>query len=464
MTKSSSTGGEKHPVWKFFASVKLSVTVLLSLAATSVIGTLIPQNGDPEAYLHQYGESLFKLFTALDFFDMYHSGWFRAILCLLTINIIVCSIDRLTATWKIIFPKHPSFDANRFQKVKNREAWTAEKSPEALHDLYHPYISKRFSISLSKKTEDGYLLFGEKGRWTRLGVYAVHLSIILMVIGGLIGSIRGFDGSVNIPEGKSADTILLHNDPAGKKLDFQIRCDDFDLTLYESGMPKEYRSRLSLIRDGKTLVQRDILVNDPLRFEGINIFQSSYGEMPADHFTVTFTERESGLLYDVEATFDKPVDMPNGTGQLIVRDFKTNFSYSGFNLGKTFICTMIPTDKEPEPILVSVDHPRFDMMRKGDFVITISNTSFKYYTGLQVTRDPGVPVVYVGFLFMIIGCYITFFMFHQSVCIQLSAAGNGTEVAIAGISGKNRPGMNTIVRRISHHLQRLSTTCKGTPK
>jgi len=456
MTKSSNTEGDKNPVWKFFASVKLSVTVLLSLAATSVIGTLIPQNGSSEEYLHRYGDVLFRLFNTLDFYDMYHSWWFRALLCLLTINIIVCSIDRLSATWKIIFPKNPSFDANRFQKVKNREEWTSASSLEALYKVYNPYIARRFSLSQSQKTNDGYIIFGEKSRWTRLGVYAVHLSIIFMVTGGLIGSIFGFDGSVNIPEGKSADTIALQNSPSGKKLDFQIRCDDFDLSLYESGMPKEYRSRLTLIREGKTLIQQDILVNDPLRFEGINIFQSSYGEMPADKFTVTFTERESGLLYDVEATFDKPVDMPNGAGKFIVKDFRNSFEYSGFNLGKTFICTMIPKDKEPEPVLVSVDHPRFDMMRQGDFVITISNTSFKYYTGLQVTRDPGVPVVYAGFLLMIIGCYITFFMFHQSVCLTLSTAGTGTKVTIAGISGKNRPGMNAMIRRLSHHLQRIS--------
>lgn len=456
MTKSSDSDSPLHQIWKFFASVQVSVVVLLSLAATSVIGTVIPQNAAPEAYLHQYGETLFKLFNALDFFDMYHSWWFRALLCLLTVNITVCSIQRLSSTWKIIFPKHPSFDAHRFQKVKSREEWTEEKPPEALHDLYHSHIKKRFSVVETRKTENGYLVFGEKGRWTRLGVYAVHLSIVLMVIGGLIGSIWGFDGSVNIPEGESADTISLQNDPAGKKLDFAIRCDDFDLRFYDSGMPKEYRSRLSLLKDGKTLVQRDILVNDPLRYEGVNIFQSSYGEMPADHFTVTFTERESGLLYDVEASFDKPIDMPNDTGQLIVRDFRTNFSYSGFNLGKTFICTLIPKGKEPEPVLVSVDHPRFDMMRQGDFVITISNVDFKYYTGLQVTRDPGVPVVYAGFLFMIIGCYITFFLFHQTVCVELAKSGAKTEIKVSGISGKNRPGMGAVIRRITNHLKRLS--------
>ena len=456
MTKSTNPDGLLHKIWKFFTSVKLSMSVLLSLAATSVIGTVIPQNGIPEVYTRQYGENLFNLFNALDFFDMYHSWWFRALLCLLTINITICSIERLSSTWKIIFPKRPSFDANRFQKVKNREEWTSGSSPEALHDIFHPYISKRFSVSLSQKTENGYFIFGEKGRWTSLGVYAVHLSVILMVAGGLIGSIFGFDGTVNIPEGESADTIFLGNHSSEKKLDFQIRCDDFDVSFYDSGMPKEYRSRLSIIKNGRTVTRQDILVNAPLRFEGVNIFQSSYGEMPSDKFTVTFTERESGSLYDVEAGFDKPIDMPNGAGKFIVKDFRTSFEYSGFNLGKTFICTMIPTGKEPEPVLVSVDHPRFDMMRQGDFVITISNVLYKYYTGLQVTRDPGVPVVYAGFLFMIIGCYITFFMFHQTICIQLSNKGAGAQVVIAGISGKHGPGMNTVIRRISHRLRQLS--------
>ena len=118
MTKSSNTEGVAHNIWNFFASVKLSVVILLSLAATSVIGTVVPQNGNTEAYIERYGETLFKLFSTLDFFDMYHSWWYRALLCLLTINITVCSIHRLSSTWKIIFPKHPSFDANRFQKVK----------------------------------------------------------------------------------------------------------------------------------------------------------------------------------------------------------------------------------------------------------------------------------------------------------------------------------------------------------
>ncbi len=456
MTKSSNPDGFTFKLWKFFASVKLSVFILLSLAMTSIIGTVIPQNENPMLYQQKFGEALFKILNTLDIFDMYHSWWFRFLLFMLTVNIIVCSINRLQATWKIIFPKQPSFKINQFRKAKNRQEWSAADSPEQLKDVISPLLSKRFSRLTVQSSENGYILFGEKGRWTRLGVYAVHLSIIFMVTGGLIGSIFGFDGFVNIPEGESADKIFLRNSQSEIRLGFEIKCDDFDFTLYESGMPKEYRSSLSIIKNNQSVVQKDIIVNDPLRFEGINFFQSSYGKMPATKLTVTFTEKSSGLIYNKAATMGSPVEMPGNSGTLIVEDFRPSFSFRGVNLTNTFLCRMIPNNGEPSHIIIPADYPRFDMMRQGDFVISISNTDFKYYTGLQVTKDPGVPLVYAGFLFMIIGCYVTFFMFHQKICVEISADKGKTTVMTAGISGKNRPGMNTVIRRLSNHLKKIT--------
>ena len=456
MTKSSNPDDFMHKLWNFFASVKLSVVILLSLAMTSVIGTVIPQNESPMLYHRKFGDVLFNIFNTLDIFDMYHSWWFRFLLCMLTINIIICSINRLSSTWKVIFPKKPSFNISRFRKAKNRQEWTAAESAEALKNIYAPWLSKRFGMMESETSENGYILFGEKGRWTRLGVYAVHLSIILMIIGGLIGSIFGFEGFVNIPEGESTATISLRNNQSEKQLDFEIKCNDFDFSLYDSGMPKEYRSNLSIIKDNETLVQKDIIVNDPLRYAGINIFQSSYGKLPASKLTVTFTEKASGLIYNKEATMKSPIEIPGNSGTLIVEDFRPSFSFRSVNLSNVFLCQLILTDGEPEHIIISADFPRFDVMRKGDFVISIVNADFKYYTGLQVTKDPGVPMVYAGFLFMIIGCYVTFFMFHQKICIEITSIDGKTSVMAAGISGKNRPGMNAVVRRMSNQLKKLS--------
>ena len=67
-------------IWNFFTSVKLTIVLLLSLAVTSIIGTLIPQNEDPQAYFEAFGGVLYQLFNLLDLFDMYHSWWFQLLI------------------------------------------------------------------------------------------------------------------------------------------------------------------------------------------------------------------------------------------------------------------------------------------------------------------------------------------------------------------------------------------------
>jgi len=457
MNQSNKSDNLTNQVWKFFASVKLSVVLLLALAATSVIGTVIPQNAAPAMYIQKHGETLYALFDALDFFDMYHAWWFRLLLALLTINIIVCSINRLQATWKIIFPKKINFQAARFRKSKDRFEWGESASLEVLQSTYENYLGKHFRHMTRQEKEDGRLLFAEKGRWTRLGVYAVHFSILLLVIGGLVGSLFGFEGYANIPEGESVKRIALKNKDAEKTLPFAIRCDDFSLSHYESGMPKEYRSSISILNDGKVVHQADIRVNDPLHYQGINLFQSSYGRVPGDAFTLVFTDPESGMEYTRKAAVGKEIEMPAGKGKVFVQDFSTSFNFRGHNIGEAFLLRLMPADSEQSrrSAVVPVNYPRFDRMRGGDFVISVKDLEFGYYTGLQVTRDPGVPIVYTGFILIIIGCYITFFMRHKQVCIELTKGDGRTDVMLACVSGKNRPGLRAVTRRLAEQMKSL---------
>lgn len=67
-------------LWDLFASVKLTVVVLILLAATSVVGTLIPQNADPVLYVRAYGQFVYRLLEVLDIFDMYYSWWFQTLI------------------------------------------------------------------------------------------------------------------------------------------------------------------------------------------------------------------------------------------------------------------------------------------------------------------------------------------------------------------------------------------------
>jgi cytochrome c biogenesis protein len=459
-TAKSNSAGEA--VWKFFASVKLSVFLLLALAATSIIGTVVPQNADPGLYIQRYGETAYALMYRLGIFDMYRSFWFQLLLALLLINIIICSLDRLRATWKIIFPGRTLFSTARFRSVRHRTEWTSAHPPEHLNRVFSDYIRRRFSTWRTDTLDDGFVIFGEKWRWTRLGVYGVHLSVVLMVIGGLMGSIFGFDGHVNIPVGEARQSIHLHFEEGLQELPFQIRCDDFSITHWESGLPREYRSTLSIIKDDKTVLTRDVVVNAPLTFEGISIYQSSWGRLPGETFTLTFTEDDTGMVHQKPAVMGEPVDKPGGKGSVIIDNFTPSFRFPGGPaLSNVFIGRVISPDDVERSILLPMDHPRFDRMRNGEFTIGISDLEFNYFTGLQVKQDPGIPVVYAGFILIIIGTYITFFMLHQTFCIRLTPEAGGTRVMLAGAAGNNRPGMAIKIDRLADRLKKIADPSSG---
>lgn len=452
MREKEISADSSNKLWNFFASVRLTVIILLSLAITSVIGTIIPQNESPAAYFRQYGEFFYRLFNALDIFDMYHSWWFQFLLLLLTLNIVVCSINRLSSTWKIVFTKNPPFNLSKFKNLPDKEEFTDNRSPEQLKKIYESFFSKSFGHRRIEDTEKGFRIFAEKGRWTRLGVYFVHLSIILMIIGGLLGSIFGFEGLVNIPENEVVSSIMLRKTGEIQKLDFGIRLESFNLSFYDSGAPKEYRSTLSIIEKGEAVLKQDVIVNDPLRYKGINIFQSSYGTLPPQKITLTFKNRETGKEFEKNAGLGEEFDIPDGGGRFLLKDFKGSFNFMGHNMGMTFIGTLTPVSGDAVDVFLPVQFPNFDRMRKGALTVSVADFKHRYYTGLQVTKDPGVFIVYVGFLVMIIGCFITFFMSHQRICVEVTRSQDRSKVMVAGTANKNKMGMHMKTRKISQGL------------
>ncbi|MEA3429055.1 MAG: cytochrome c biogenesis protein ResB [Thermodesulfobacteriota bacterium] len=440
-------------LWKFFTSVRLTVIILLSLAVTSIVGTVIPQKENPAAYLHEYGESLYRILSAFDIFDMYHSWWFQFMLIMLIINIVVCSISRLSATWKIVFVKNPLFNVSKFRTLPDREEFIDSRPYQDLKNIYKQIVSKSFGYSRVEKTDNGVCVFGEKGRWTRMGVYIVHLSIILIVAGGLIGSIFGFEGFVNIPEGKTASSIMLRNNGKLHDLNFGIRCDDFNISFYDSGMPSEYRSTLSILEQGNAVLTKDVIVNSPLRYRGINIFQSNYGTLPPKEITLNLKSIPTGAEYTKKATIGQQLDLPENMGQLIIKGYRNSFDFGGHNLGKTFIGIITPDNGKPATFILPLRFPQFDRMRKGNLVISAADFDHKYYTGLQVTRDPGVLIVYAGFIVMIIGCYITFFMSHQRLCVEIVKSEINSRIMVAWTANKNKLGMQNRIKKIMKSLR-----------
>jgi cytochrome c biogenesis protein len=473
MSKRDGRDSPLDSLWKFFASVQLTIVLLLTLAITSIIGTLIPQNEAPRAYMEAFGPSLYRFFDLLGFLDLYHSWWYQALMLLLIVNILVCSIDRLSATWRIIFPERPKFNLSRFRRMEPKEEFSTDGAGDQLQNQYHTIVSRNFRHTRVEDTDSGYAIFGERGRWTRVGVYIVHLSIICMLIGGVIGTRFGFEGYVNLAPGESARQIQLRGRNAMMPLGFAIRCDDFKVSFYPSGAPEEFRSSLSIIDQGKLVKSQDIIVNDPLHYKGISIFQASYGPLPTrpqdvripDELTLAFTSKATGKVYEEKVTIGQTIDLPENLGKFTVNEAKTSYNFRGQDLGATIVGTLLQSNGNAVEVALPVQFPSFDKMgpvfnksRSDELFIVVSDIRVppveqRYFTGLQVSRDPGVWVVYTGFIMIIIGCYVTFFMSHRQVCVDVAESGNNSRVVVTGTANKNKFGNERKLKILAQTLR-----------
>jgi cytochrome c biogenesis protein len=435
-------------IWMFFCSVRLTVYTLVLLASTSIIGTIVLQNGSPQQYVNLYGKGFYNLIKVLKIDDMYHAWWFLFLLLLLCINIIVCSIERLSLTWKIIFPKKIVFNPDRFRKLKNRQSFTSERSVDNLSGEYQAILSKKVGKVILEKTELGCVMYAEKGRWTRIGVYVVHASIIMLVLGALIGAVFGFKANLRLDEGAKADTLFTAKARTPVKLPFSIQCNEFEVRFYDTGAPEEFRSNLTIIENGKESFTKDIRVNQPLRYKGINIFQSSYGTTAPDKALFEILDNTTQETIKKSLKVGETIDLPGDAGTFKFEGFLPNFKFREHNLGEAFFGKVTLKGEEAFQIPLPTKFPTFDKMRKGQFSFVVAGFDQKYYTGLQVTKDPGIWYVYAGFILMILGCWITFFISHQSYFIEIQKSDqDGTDVLVSGKANRNSYGMMLKIKK-----------------
>ena len=89
-------------LWDFFCSLKLTISLLISLALTSIIGTIIPQGKLAPEYVASISPVKLQIYSKLGFFDMYHSLWFITLLYVFSLNLVCCSVKRLPHVFKFI--------------------------------------------------------------------------------------------------------------------------------------------------------------------------------------------------------------------------------------------------------------------------------------------------------------------------------------------------------------------------
>jgi len=455
------------PIIAFFSSLKLTIFLLITLAAVSIIGTIIPQNEFKEQYLRFYQESTYRTMKMLGVLDMYHSWWFRGILALFTINLIVCSLKHFPRIWK--FFKSPvtivsdSFLAALPLDWKTRINAKNIAGDKNFSDVLAERLSNFWSGSWLRTRKEGDYgeelhFFAQRGLWSRMGVYLVHVSIIIIFIGGIIGSHFGLKAFVNIPEGDKTSIVYTRNDERTPvDLGFTVECKAFQVEFYESGAPKEYSSDLVIYEDGQEKLKKRIEVNHPLSYHGYTFYQSSYGSAGGT-VKLEMHDKKSGKVYPLSLNIGQQGTLPDGNGWIQAAQYEPNY----MNLGSAVRLVMPVAVDRMIQFWIFKKYPGFDQQnRKGDRYFILKEVNQRNYTGLQVTKDPGVWVVWIGCIMMVFGLFIAFFISHRRLWVRLrpdpEKAGR-YQLVVGGSANKNKPGFE---KEFEHFTAFLEQQLKG---
>ncbi len=419
---------------KLFSSVKLTIFLFLFLAATSILGTIIHQGLSMERYKDLYSPGVFSALKFFNIFDMYHSWWFTTLLVLLSINIIVCTSRQIPRITKLIFPEKKKIDDTVFRSLQIRKTFQSQKKLSDIERQAEILIKSLVGNPVKTVKNDVIYFLAEKGKYSRLGMIFVHISILLILAGGLTGTMLGFNGQMNIVEGEKSDTVMLFGGKGTEKLGFDVRCDDFTVEFYESGMPKEYRTDLTIIDDEKKVATGAIRVNHPFTYKGLKFCQATYGIAGASDFRMVAKNNKTGKETVLKPNIMKKVLLPGSNASFAIARFVIDQG----GMGPAVLGVLIEPGKAHDIFWVFQNGRNINQQQRSGFTFTLEDFSRLYYTGIQVSKDPGVPLVWIGFCLIMIGFILSLFFAHKRIWLRISGSQGKYEIFIAASISKNR--------------------------
>jgi cytochrome c biogenesis protein len=384
------------------ADLRLAIVLLLTIALFSIAGTVLEQGQTLEFYQTSYPEdpALFGflswkviLISGLD--HVYRTWWFLALLILFGASLTACTFTRqfpalgAAQKWKYYT------QARQFQKL----ALSAELPNTSLDTLATGLGQRRYRVY-----QEGATLYGRKGIVGRIGPIIVHASMLMILLGAILGAMTGFFAQELVPSG---ETFQIRNifdagpwaEPQIPK-DWSVRVNRFWIDYTPNGNIDQFYSDLSVLDQGGAEVDRKTIhVNEPLRYRGVTLYQADWGIAG-----VQVKLNNSPVLQLPMRLLEN--DGPRFWGTWVPT--KPDLSEGVTLLAKDLQGSVLIYDNGGQ--LVATVRSGMATVVNG---ITLSVLDVIGSTGLQIKADPGIPLVYAGFGLLMVGVIMSYVSHSQ---------------------------------------------------
>jgi cytochrome c biogenesis protein len=439
--------GALEQLWHLLTSMRVAMVLILLLAVLGVVGALVIQAppgilDDAQAKANWLNEVRPKfggwtgIMDQLQLFQIFNSIMFRVIVAGLTISLIACTVHRIPGVLRTA--RHPRVDVGAafFEHAPQHEAIVARRSAAETADVVYGILRGRHYRTFG--TDDGVVhLYADRFRWAGIAGLVGHLSLLVILAGAIIGTTFGYrDSEFTIAEGETL--------PVAAEAGLTLKLIDFTDSYYaDTGAPSDYASQVILYKAGTEVERHTIRVNDPLRYGDTTFYQAFFGSAAV----MTVKDDKGNTLVSQGV----PMAWRTTTDNRAIG----SFSIPGTNFVGWVIGTLGSGDTRIKPGQMELDLYTADSGTLSDTKVldqgtpatlgglTVTFDRESQFTGLNVARDPGVLLVWLGCFLLFFGFVIRFTIPHKRLWARITARPNGGAVLAMASLGRRDAALGT---------------------
>ncbi|HEV7891848.1 MAG TPA: cytochrome c biogenesis protein ResB [Pyrinomonadaceae bacterium] len=459
------------------SSVRFGVTLLMLLAAACMIGMLIvQQNVDGfDKYFAALTPAQKFLYGKLGFFDIYHVWYFNGLLLILSLNIVLASIDRFPSAWTYVSRKKLDAGAHWLRGQEQSASLRLKEGAcePAVERIKAAMRSVGLKTTVTEKNGKTFV-FGERGVINRLGAYAVHVALLTIFTGGFLTAQFGRTGQMPLEPGTTSDEMtetVFNVDQLSRavyQIPFQVECTDIEQTLMRkdgtimSDNTLDWFTRIRITDpDEPKPVDAVVHLNAPYDYRGYRFFQASFiANGKARSVKVAVTPQAGGATEELNIPRNGKAKLSDGT-LVEFKDFAANFSVGGednasegtYNNPAATLSVTPPGGKATRAFAFTPEMAeRAPFAKQPVAGYTWRLVDFEKAPKahiLSVQKDPGSTVVYVGFTLLALTLAHVFFSSHQRVWALIEEKRKGAyEVVLGGNTNRNQLGFGDRFKKL----------------
>ena len=388
----------KQRLFRSLADLRFSIFILVLISFCSIAGTIIEQDQPIEIYKSNYpltnpvfGFLSWDRIIQLGLDHVYKTWWFLTLIFLFGCSLTLCSFLQQLPSLKI---------ARRCQFFRTTNPFSKLKIFTILKNFSFSKILSRLKVDKYSVFQQKNIVYCYKGLIGRIAPIIVHFSMILILVGTIIGSLFGFKAQEIVPK---TENFHIQNILTTGPLSFipktSARVNDFWITYTKTKTISQFYSDISILDfQGIESVRKTIYVNSPLVYKNVYYYQTDWNLL-----ALRFKNFNNKIIeYPLVNIFG------NQNKVWLTWISNTQFSNSGLIIVMDNLQGYCSLYNSTGQFLGNLElNETFSLTQPLTLLEIISST------GLQIKTDPGIPLIYLGFLFLMISTLISYITYSQ---------------------------------------------------